>query len=121
MLASAGGDAPSGGQWVFEPKYDGIRIVAIVMGDSVGMITRNGHDKCRQFPEITDCLRDLARKIGRPLVLDGEVVALDPSGRPARLFPLSNAEPSETGSRAGQLLGGAPRSRRRIPRIGRFA
>ena len=88
MLASAGGDAPSGGQWVFEPKYDGIRIVAIVMGDSVGMITRNGHDKCRQFPEITDCLRDLARKIGRPLVLDGEVVALDPSGRPARFQDL---------------------------------
>jgi bifunctional non-homologous end joining protein LigD len=88
MLASAGGDAPSGGQWVFEPKYDGIRIIAIIMGDSVGLLTRNGHDKCRQFPEITDCLRDLAKKLGRPLVLDGEVVALDASGQPARFQDL---------------------------------
>ena len=88
MLASAGGDAPSGAQWVFEPKYDGIRIVAIVMGDSVAMMTRNGHDKCRQFPEITDCLRDLGKKLGRPLVLDGEVVALDASGEPARFQDL---------------------------------
>ena len=88
MLASAGGEAPSGSQWVFEPKYDGIRIIAIVMGDSVGMITRNGHDKCRQFPEVTDGLRDLGKKLGRPLVLDGEVVALDASGQPARFQDL---------------------------------
>jgi bifunctional non-homologous end joining protein LigD len=88
MLASAGGEAPSGSQWVFEPKYDGIRIIAIIMGDSVGLITRNGHDKCRQFPEITDCLRDLGRKRGRPIVLDGEVVALDASGEPARFQDL---------------------------------
>jgi bifunctional non-homologous end joining protein LigD len=88
MLASAGGDAPSGDQWVFEPKYDGIRIVAIVMGDSVALMTRNGHDKCRQFPEITGCLRDLGKKLDRPLVLDGEVVALDASGQPARFQDL---------------------------------
>ena len=88
MLASAGGDAPSGAQWVFEPKYDGIRIIAIVMDDAVAMMTRNGHDKCRQFPEITGCLRDLGRKLDRPLVLDGEVVALDASGKPARFQDL---------------------------------
>jgi bifunctional non-homologous end joining protein LigD len=88
MLASAGGGAPSGSQWVFEPKYDGIRIIAIVMGGSVGMITRNGHDKCRQFPEIADCLRDMGKKLGRSLVLDGEVVALDASGQPARFQDL---------------------------------
>lgn len=90
MLASAGGSPPTegGGDWVFEPKYDGIRIIAIVMGDSVAMTTRNGHDKCRQFPEITGCLRDLGKKLGRPLVLDGEVVAIDASGQPARFQDL---------------------------------
>ncbi|MGH7637298.1 MAG: DNA ligase D [Gemmatimonadaceae bacterium] len=90
MLASAGGNTPtgSGGDWVFEPKYDGIRIIAIVMGNSVAMTTRNGHDKCRQFPEITGCLRDLGKKLGRPLVLDGEVVAIDASGQPARFQDL---------------------------------
>lgn len=88
MLASAGGTTPTGGDWVFEPKYDGIRIIAIVMGNSVAMTTRNGHDKCRQFPEITGCLRDLGRKLRRPLVLDGEVVAIDATGHPARFQEL---------------------------------
>lgn len=90
MLASAGGSTSGarGAPWVFEPKYDGIRIIAIVMGESVAMMTRNGHDKCRQFPEIAAGLRDLGQRLGRPLVLDGEVVAVDASGQPARFQDL---------------------------------
>ena len=88
MLASAGSGVPAGGDWVFEPKYDGIRIVALVMDDSVALMTRNGHDKCRQFPEITAALRDLGRRRRRALVLDGEVVALDATGAPARFQDL---------------------------------
>src|SRR5256885_16051348 len=88
MLASAGKEVPAGDDWVFEPKYDGIRILALVTGDGVALMTRNGHDKCRQFPEITDCLRELGRKLGRNLVLDGEIVALDVRGAPARFQEL---------------------------------
>src|SRR4051812_6634468 len=88
MLASAGKEAPSGAEWVFEPKYDGIRIIALVGRDAVAMLTRNGHDKCRQFPEIASVLSDLARKLDRDLVLDGEVVALDEHGEPARFQQL---------------------------------
>jgi bifunctional non-homologous end joining protein LigD len=88
MLASAGKDVPVGDEWVFEPKYDGIRIIALLLGDDVALLTRNGHDKCRQFPEITSCLRELARKAGRNLVLDGEIVALDDRGEPARFQDL---------------------------------
>jgi bifunctional non-homologous end joining protein LigD len=88
MLASAGKDVPSGPQWVFEPKYDGIRIIALATTDAVALITRNGHDKCRQFPEITNRLRDLARSLKRDLVLDGEIVALDTRGEPARFQEL---------------------------------
>lgn len=88
MLASAGSGVPGDADWVFEPKYDGIRIVALVMGDTVAMMTRNGHDKCRQFPEITAALRDLGRRRRRALVLDGEVVALDATGAPARFQDL---------------------------------
>src|SRR5213595_3859511 len=84
MLASVGKDVPTGDNWVFEPKYDGIRIIALVTPTAVALITRNGLDKCRGFPEITDALRDLARKLGRNVVLDGEIVALDSSGEPAR-------------------------------------
>lgn len=88
MLASSGKDVPTGDEWVFEPKYDGIRIIALATGDGVALITRNGHDKCRQFPEITAGLLDTVRKLGRNLVLDGEVVALNERGEPARFQDL---------------------------------
>src|SRR3954464_9290736 len=88
MLASAGKDAPSGPAWIFEPKYDGIRIIALVTTDAVALITRNGHDKCRQFPEITNRLRELARTLRRDLVLDGEIVAVNEAGEPARFQEL---------------------------------
>jgi bifunctional non-homologous end joining protein LigD len=90
MLASGGKDAspPSGSDWVFEPKYDGIRILALASGASVALMTRNGRDKCRQFPEITEAVRALSRAAKRNLVLDGEIVALDGRGRPSRFQDL---------------------------------
>jgi bifunctional non-homologous end joining protein LigD len=88
MLASPGKDVPAGDEWVFEPKYDGIRILALITRDAVALMTRNGHDKCRQFPEITGRLGELGRKLGRNLVFDGEIVALDGRGEPARFQEL---------------------------------
>jgi len=90
MLASPGRDVPpaSDDRWVFEPKYDGIRIVALVSPDAAALLTRNGHDKSRQFPEVARALRELARSAGSDLVLDGEIVALDPRGEPARFQDL---------------------------------
>lgn len=88
MLASAGTGVPAGDDWVFEPKYDGIRIIALVTTDAVALLTRNGHDKCLQFPEITSRLRELVSHLGRNLVLDGEIVALGGRGEPARFQDL---------------------------------
>jgi bifunctional non-homologous end joining protein LigD len=75
MLAKSG--ETGRGEWVFEPKYDGIRVIAYATEDQVALISRNGRDKAKQFPELVEALRDLARDLDRPLVLDGEVVALD--------------------------------------------
>ena len=108
MLASAGKDVPSGPDWVFEPKYDGIRIIALVTADAVALITRNGHDKCRQFPEITNRLRDLARALERDLVLDGEIVALDAQGEPARFQELQGRMHLTDGDAVQQLSTDAP-------------
>lgn len=88
MLASPGKDVPGGDGWVFEPKYDGIRIVALATPAGVALMTRNGHDKCRQFPEISRALTTLAAKLDRNLVLDGEVVALNERGEPGRFQSL---------------------------------
>ena len=77
MLATLTDEIPTGDGWTFEPKYDGIRIVALATGEAVMLMTRNGNDKAAQFPEIADAVQRLvaARKV--PLILDGEIVALE--------------------------------------------
>jgi bifunctional non-homologous end joining protein LigD len=81
MLATAG-ELPSAADeeaWAFEMKWDGVRAVVYVDGD-VRVLTRNDREVAATYPE----LRGLADALsGRPLVLDGEIVALDEAGRPS--------------------------------------
>ena len=88
MYASVGTDIPGEG-WTFEPKYDGVRVLALVTPTGVGLITQNGKDKAAQFPEIVDALESIAKKKKRSLVLDGEIVALI-DGEPARFQELQS-------------------------------
>jgi len=74
---------------VYEPKYDGVRALVDVRPPArrgapphVALYSRNGHDKHRQFPAISDALGRLVTKLGRPLLADGEIVAVDRKGRP---------------------------------------
>jgi bifunctional non-homologous end joining protein LigD len=85
MLASLV-DAPLvDSQLVYEPKYDGIRAIAEVpsSGGHVRLWSRLGNEKTGQFPEIVRALEQLARRLRTPVVLDGEITALDGSGQPA--------------------------------------
>jgi bifunctional non-homologous end joining protein LigD len=84
MLASLA-DAPlDDPQLVYEPKYDGIRaIVELEPKGGVRLWSRLGNEKTRQFPEIAAALEKWARRRKQPLVLDGEIVALDAKGQPA--------------------------------------
>jgi bifunctional non-homologous end joining protein LigD len=75
MYATLGHEVPRGGGWTFEPKYDGMRVVVEATTRQVRLVTRNGRDKSTQFPELVLALRELVRRAGRPLLLDGEVVA----------------------------------------------
>ncbi|MBA2689069.1 MAG: DNA ligase D [Gemmatimonadaceae bacterium] len=88
MLCTVGTEIPGEG-WTYEPKYDGIRVLAFATSDSVTLITRNGNDKSLQFPEVTSALKKLVAKVKRPLVLDGEIVAVN-DGKPARFQELQN-------------------------------
>jgi bifunctional non-homologous end joining protein LigD len=67
-------DAPG---WVYEEKYDGIRILAYKEGSQVTLLTRNDKDRSESFPGIARAIRSL-----RPttLLLDGEVIVLDRKG-----------------------------------------
>jgi bifunctional non-homologous end joining protein LigD len=86
MYASIGSEIP-GKDWTFEPKYDGIRVLAFATPTEVKLMTRNGKDKAQQFPEIVASLKKLAAQTKRSLVLDGEIVALI-DGEPARFQEL---------------------------------
>jgi bifunctional non-homologous end joining protein LigD len=87
MLASIGTEIPSGDDWTFEPKYDGVRVLAFASGSGVRLVTRNGKDKSHQFPEVTAAIRSLAQRRKRPFVLDGEIVAIS-GDAPARFQAL---------------------------------
>ena len=65
----------------FEPKYDGIRaLVALEPGTPPALYTRLGRDKTGQFPDVADALATFGRRLRRPLLLDGEIVAVDDDG-----------------------------------------
>jgi bifunctional non-homologous end joining protein LigD len=84
MLASLGGAPLDDPGFVYEPKYDGIRAIVEIAarGQHVTLWSRLGNDKTRQFPEIAGALAKWARRLAEPVVLDGEIVALDAKGDP---------------------------------------
>src|SRR5688572_14542206 len=88
MYASVGSEIPGEG-WTFEPKYDGIRVLAFATSAEVKLMTRNGKDKAPQFPEIVASLKKLSVQTKRSLVLDGEIVALI-NGEAARFQELQS-------------------------------
>ena len=88
MYASIGTEIPGDG-WTFEPKYDGVRVLAFATPGDVKLITRNGKEKAKQFPEIVGALKKLSAQLKRPLVVDGEIVALI-DGDPARFQELQS-------------------------------
>src|ERR1700704_4604513 len=84
MLASLA-DAPlEDPSFVYEPKYDGIRAIAEIAarGGSVTLWSRLGNDKTPQVSQNADALQTWAKRLTEPLVLDGEIVALDAHGHP---------------------------------------
>jgi bifunctional non-homologous end joining protein LigD len=77
MLAVTG-EVPAGPGWAFEFKWDGVRAIVGAAGDRVRFTSRNGNDVTLGYPELTR----IALGGDRRLLLDGELVALDPAGRP---------------------------------------
>jgi bifunctional non-homologous end joining protein LigD len=89
MLASVGAELPRGAGWVFEPKYDGIRVLALADRGDVALVSRNGIDKTHSFPEIAEDVLALHKKARKPFVLDGEIVVMS-NGTPLRFQELQS-------------------------------
>ncbi len=80
MLAEAG-DAPAADPgWKVEPKLDGYRVLAFVDRNRVVLRSRRGLDYSSVFPGIA---AELGRQLVSTMVLDGEIVAFGPDGRPS--------------------------------------
>src|SRR5579863_10486580 len=74
MLATLVGEPFHKPGWVYEEKYDGIRILACKEGDRVSLVSRNGIDRSAVYPHVSAAVRKLSPPT---LLLDGEVVAFD--------------------------------------------
>jgi bifunctional non-homologous end joining protein LigD len=68
---------PTAGEWLYELKFDGIRLIAVKKGDKVNLISRNGNELAGRFSEIA---ANVAHLPIEDCVIDGEVVALDEKG-----------------------------------------
>lgn len=63
--------------WIYEIKWDGYRAIAEINNGAVRLYSRNGLSFANDYPAVYDELK----KIKKDVILDGEIVALDPEGK----------------------------------------
>ena len=71
---------PAGADWSYEAKLDGYRALVIKDGDRVQIRSRTNKDLTRAYPPVAAAA---SRLQASQAVLDGEIVAVDPTGRPS--------------------------------------
>ncbi|MGO3987184.1 DNA ligase D [Pseudomonas sp. SAS7] len=84
-------DTPPSGDWRYEVKFDGYRILARIDGKDIRLFTRNGHDWSSKMPRQVAALRELGIDSAW---LDGEMVVADENGA-ADFQALQNAFDTE--------------------------
>ena len=103
MLATLSERAPSGKGWLFEIKFDGVRVLAARRGERVELYGRSGQLITGRYPDL---VRTLLALPVEHFVVDGEIVALDARGRPSfqRLQPrMALTDPREIESAAVRI------------------
>lgn len=78
MLATAVTKVPSGSQWLYEVKWDGIRALCLIKNGEVQIQSRRGNRCEKQYPEFKDLPSYVNAKTAW---LDGEICILDAEGR----------------------------------------
>jgi len=66
--------------WLFEIKWDGVRVLASIDGDRIKLRTRRLENAGERYPELLALPKAIRAK---QAILDGEVVAYDGDGRPS--------------------------------------
>jgi DNA ligase D-like protein (predicted ligase) len=70
---------PEGSGWLYELKLDGYRAIAFKSGGKIHLRSRNNKSFDKNYPFIVTALAGMPDET----IIDGEVVALDESGRPS--------------------------------------
>ncbi|MCC6909670.1 MAG: DNA ligase D [Phycisphaerales bacterium] len=78
QLATLATTPPEGDEWLHEIKFDGYRVLSMIRGSQVALITRGGQDWTHRFKHIAKVLQSMPVSSA---ILDGEVVVLDAQGR----------------------------------------
>jgi bifunctional non-homologous end joining protein LigD len=78
MLPTLVREVPEGPGWIYELKWDGVRVLAIRADGAVTLYGRRGARCTAQYPEVVAAIAALR---GGDLALDGEIVALEDGGR----------------------------------------
>jgi bifunctional non-homologous end joining protein LigD len=102
MKATLASEPFSNPDWLFEVKWDGYRVEAVLRDGRVRLYTRRRQDAAQYFPDLADASGWID---ATQAIVDGEVVALDERGRPQ--FSLLQ---DHTGIRTGRAPGGKRRS-----------
>ncbi|WP_323047794.1 non-homologous end-joining DNA ligase, partial [Paraburkholderia sp.] len=79
QLATLVDRPPEGGDWSYEIKFDGYRVMTRIEGSVATIFTRNGHDWTDRMPRLAEACNELQID---DAWLDGEAVVLDSSGQP---------------------------------------
>ncbi len=77
MKASTTAAAPYDGDWLYEVKFDGYRVLAVKNGKAVQLWSRNKKRLDERFPEVAAAVAKLP---ATRCIVDGEVCALDEKG-----------------------------------------
>lgn len=81
MLATHGSVAAcKAGQWAFEGKWDGYRLLVEIDHGALRVRSRRGREVTDEYPQLSLLAKDLA---DHHVVLDGEAVVLDAAGVPS--------------------------------------
>ena len=96
QLATLAKSAPTHGDWLYEIKFDGYRLMTRLAQGKATIITRGGHDWTHKMQPLADELATLGINSGW---LDGEAVVLDAKGLP-HFNLLQNALDSRRSSQA---------------------
>jgi bifunctional non-homologous end joining protein LigD len=70
---------PDPGEWIYEIKFDGYRILSRIDGEKIQLFTRNGNDWSHKLPHLVKAIGKMGFKCGW---LDGEVMVLNDNGIP---------------------------------------